>query len=67
MFDVPESVVMATGAVELGPGSGGMTTEHVVWSGQATVAVCPPTRALMWPEELKKFDPVTVTVTVWPA
>jgi hypothetical protein len=64
-FDVPESVVMVTGAEGVGPGSGGTTTVHVVWLGQATGATWPPTCALIWPDELKKLDPVTVTV--WPA
>ncbi len=63
-FDVPESVVMVTWADEAVPGFGGMTVQ-VVWSGQATCVIWPPTCALMWPDELKKLDPVTVTV--WPA
>jgi hypothetical protein len=64
-FDVPESVVMVTGAEEADPGFGGMTTVQVVWSGQATGVIWPPTCALIWPDELKNLDPVTVTV--WPA
>jgi len=60
-FDVPESVMIATEAEEVDSWSGGMTTVQVVWSGQVTGAIWPPISALIWPEGLRKLDPVTVT------
>jgi hypothetical protein len=61
-FDVPESVVMVTGTEAAGPGSAGTTTVQVSWSGQVAGATWPSRSAVIWPDELKKFDPVTVTL-----
>jgi hypothetical protein len=61
-LDVPESVVMVTGAEGADPLTVGMTRVQVSWSGQLTGAGWPSTSALICPDGLKKFDPVTVTL-----
>ena len=64
-FEEPPSVTITTGTVAAVAAWGGIVTVQVVWSGQLTEAVRPPTVAPMRPEGLRKPEPLTTTG--WPA
>ena len=60
-LDDPRSVMTTTGSADLLLGRSGILTVQVVWSGQRTDAVRPPTVAMMRPDGLRKPEPLTST------